>query len=215
MLILIGENPNPESLENQSYLKTLTPRANQFLVFAETQQDSNSYTAIGLKIYGSDSRKTMWDSCNVVLSEINEFLLNSNNSRKNREDSTLKDCFFAACILYLVSRASMIAKQSSLGKDDISFEVLTDTDGAKIKSFAIEIKLLDLLFYLFGQCSSYCLFQEIAGVVGIRYNKITHGINLMDFIDFCFFNERFIIKSFDERPEDMEIKIPEVFMDDI
>jgi hypothetical protein len=77
----------------------------------------------------------------------------------------------------------MIAKQSFLGKDDISFEVLTDTDGAVKESFAIEIKLWDLLFELFDQMSLYNSFETIAKIVSIRYVKAMHGKNLMDLVD--------------------------------
>ena len=101
----------------------------------------------------------------------------------------------------------MIAKQSSLEKDDISFEILTNTDGAVRKSLATEIKLLDLLFHLIGYLSRYSLFEEIDKIVNIRYNEHRHGRNLMDFVHFCFFKERLITKHFTESVEDMELVI--------
>lgn len=175
----------------------------KYCVFAKTQY---SCITTGLEVYESDSIKTMWDSCNTILSEMNASLLGL-GLRAYKAELAHNECFFAACILYMVSRASMIAKQSSLEKDDISFEILTNTDGAVRKSLATEIKLLDLLFHLIGYLSRYSLFEEIDKIVNIRYNEHRHGRNLMDFVHFCLFKERLITKHFTESVEDMELVI--------
>ena len=217
ILILIGENPKPDSLRSLSYLERLSDGAQLFLNFAKDfakEQQKDTCLPTGLKMYESNSDRKMWDLCNTTLAMIDlpsKIRLGYRADRGKTPEDRVKESFFAVCILYMVSKASMISKQSSLGKDDISSVKLTDTNGTVRESYALEIKVLDVLFFFINQSlTRYNPFEDMAKIVGKKYDKHRDGQNLMYYIDFCLFkNDSKLTKITSiERLEDLEAKIP-------
>ena len=147
----------------------------------------------------------MWNMCNTILLEL-DFYLSSRMRLSNRDKSLPFEYFYSICILYMVSRASKIARQSLLAKDDISFVVAPNSRDKVTK--ALEIKVLELLFDVVRSLLPFDPIRDIGEIAGKRYDKARYGTSLMGFVDACLFKSRLTDQVFSGSVEDMGIKIP-------
>jgi hypothetical protein len=177
MLIFIGENPNPDYLKSPDYLTTLSAGGQSFLDFAKSKKQEYPILAIALELYESDSKERMWYLCNLILQELQVIV-------RTQKRSVSCEAFFSICILYMVSRATEIAKQSLLTKD-ISF-VPAPNDGDKV-SIPLEVKVQTLLFETTQMVAPLGLFEKIGSITGKKYDKARYGKSLMDFFERCIF----------------------------